>query len=1147
MSIYNISMSGLRSAIFVGFLLLFNTQAHAYGWSIVNDEPIPIQITLGKWNNCYVNSDGKGASGVTAIIPAGESYEFRFSHINQTGVSDVLGCDDIWGKFAVTFSPAPSLGTVTFNKIGFEFHPDHAKGNLMGSEYPNPFPGTLTQDGIEYTFTTAAGFVKSEAVGRWVSVLSGGTSDASVTLKSSFNVGGSDTTTVSSQTRQEISATLEAGISYGAGNLGGSVTSTNETINTNVSEIAKNYENASERSCDQVVDRETYDYNEMYQWQVGVTGQASATIATCTIACTKLGEPTFEPGSKEQVQSCQIKKYTDTDNDGAPDVCEAECQSFGLSEDYDDDNDGIADWDDKYPLIALIDIGEYVDTDKDGAPDECDNKCEFFGMKADTDDDNDGIADVNDAFPLFALGDLTDTNNDGRPDECDAACVSLGMTADTDDDSDGIADADDAYPLDPDKWLYEIVKVVTTDDRGTGSLREMLNTYPPGTTIIFDPSLSGATIVLDSGLVAEGEIIDASNLANGLTIDGNGNGPVFSTDGDVTFNSLTITGGSGEIGGGIDNSGNLTLLNSTLHDNSAVYGGGAIFNGGELKVVNSTFYNNRSLGYGGFGGAIYNNAGNLTLVNSTIVGNEGKFGGGIYHELGSPWFISLENTIVAGNTADVGADIYVYDENKIIKTSGHNLIGDNSSVASWFAEGELVGSAANPMDPMLGDFGDNAGPTYTMLPLTGSPLINSGISQENTPSVDQRGLLRISGLFIDIGAVELQQQGSDDNDSDGIADAIDPDDDNDSVLDNNDAYPLIAIGDYVDTDNDGAPDLCNAACISLGMAADTDDDNDGVLDVDDAYPLDVTQSKNTTQQKVKNDVDGDGNSDLLWRSEAKGWNFLWSMDGVKTKQAKPINVVQDDGWLMAGQGDYDADGHSDILWRNTLTGLNFIYLMDGLNIKAKQVLNYVDAPQWELRGSGDFNGDGKGDVLWRNVDRGDTWFYMMDGLSIGTNQPSLWVTDLNYKIAAIGDINGDGTDDVIWRNQVTGVNYIWIMQDGQIADRYTLNAIDADWTIAGAGDLDGDGTDDIILRNQVDGRNWAYLMEDGQIKTSELINTVGMGWQIADMGDYDGDGKADLLWRNESTARNIVHLMDGLTIKDKGVLRPTDNTWQLAK
>jgi hypothetical protein len=702
----------------------------------------------------------------------------------------------------------------------------------------NAYPVTITWVASLHWKIETQGTTKKpevlQAVGSWVDALRGGTSSGELTVESSLSIGGVDSSTVTNAMRQSISATISLGIDYKAFEASASVKLETEREMSDSKTIASNYENNQKTSCKQTIDRETYDYSEMYQWQVKIGGTNPTTILSCTIACTKGGEPTFKPGSEEQLESCLIKRPVDTDNDGMPDETDPDDDGDGYLDtdelaastdpldrysrkpmdtdldfipnvrDDDDDGDGIADWDDEYPLIALIELGEYADTDKDGAPNECDNKCEYYGMKADTDDDNDGIADADDAFPLFALGDLTDTNNDGRPDECDAACVSLGMTADTDDDNDGILD-----------------------------------------------------------------------LA--------------------------------------------------------------------------------------------------------------------------------------------------------------------------------------------------------------------------------------------------------------------------------DAYPLIAIGTLSDTDNDGAPNECDAACVSLGMAADTDDDNDGVLDVDDAFALDPTKSQNSTQQKVKNDVDGDGNSDLLWRSEAKGWNFLWSMDGVKTKQAKPINVVQDDGWLMAGQGDYDADGHSDILWRNTLTGLNFIYLMDGLNIKAKQVLNYVDAPHWELRGSGDFNGDGKGDVLWRNVDRGDTWFYMMDGLRIGTNQPSLWVTDLNFKVVAIGDINGDGIDDVIWRNQVTGVNYIWIMADGQIYDRYVLNNINGDWTIAGAGDLDGDGTDDIILRNQVDGRNWAYLMESGQIKTSELINTVGIGWQIADMGDYDGDGKADLLWRNESTARNIVHLMDGLTRKDKGVLRPTNNTWQLAQ
>lgn len=460
---------------------------------------------------------------------------------------------------------------------------------------------------------------------------------------------------------------------------------------------------------------------------------------------------------------------------------------------------------------------------------------------------------------------------------------------------------------------------------------------------------------------------------------------------------------------------------------------------------------------------------------------------------------------------------------------------------------------------------------------TNGALLESSLSQDNNEQViienvdlGERFYVKVFGATsndTNTYSLNISQLGDIDFDHDGVPDVDDAFPEDPSEQFDNDG-DLIGNNADTDDDNDGLPDAYELANgFDPLVASDTfedDADGDGYSDFaeyiagtdpKDASSTPPAQSlsffiveSSVQTSRVKNDVDGDGKSDLLWRSDARGWNFLWSMDGIQTKQARPINVVQDDGWLMAGQGDYDADGKSDIFWRNTITGQNFIYLMEGLNIKARKVLNYVTASQWELRGSGDFNGDGKGDVLWRRIDRGDTWFYMMDGLSIGTNQPSLWVTDLNFKIAAIGDINGDGTDDVIWRNQVTGLNYVWIMENGQIANRYTLNAINSDWTIAGAGDLDGDGTDDIILRNQIDGRNWAYFMENGQIKTSELINTVGdINWQIANMGDYDGDGKVDLLWRNVPAARNLVHLMNGLNIKAKGVLRPTDSTWQLAK
>ena len=39
----------------------------------------------------------------------------------------------------------------------------------------------------------------------------------------------------------------------------------------------------------------------------------------------------------------QINGYTDTDNDGLPDTCDADCLATGLTADPDDDNDGVLD------------------------------------------------------------------------------------------------------------------------------------------------------------------------------------------------------------------------------------------------------------------------------------------------------------------------------------------------------------------------------------------------------------------------------------------------------------------------------------------------------------------------------------------------------------------------------------------------------------------------------------------------------------------------------------------------------------------------------------------------------------------------------------------------------------------------------------
>jgi hypothetical protein len=122
----------------------------------------------------------------------------------------------------------------------------------------------------------------------------------------------------------------------------------------------------------------------------------------------------------------------------------------------------------------------------------------------------------------------------------------------------------------------------------------------------------------------------------------------------------------------------------------------------------------------------------------------------------------LHNTLSAGNfNGATGASRD--DVSGALDPGGdYNLIGDGTGMTglSDGVNGNLVGSAAAPMDPLLGPLQDNGGPTQTHALLIGSPAIDAGNNAYAT-DWDQRGegFPRIVNGIIDIGAFEYQGGG----------------------------------------------------------------------------------------------------------------------------------------------------------------------------------------------------------------------------------------------------------------------------------------------------------------------------------------------------------------------------------------------------
>ena len=299
----------------------------------------------------------------------------------------------------------------------------------------------------------------------------------------------------------------------------------------------------------------------------------------------------------------------------------------------------------------------------------------------------------------------------------------------------------------------------------------------------------GGQITISAGQVSTVFVIDSNAQAffTGLTIqDGKtvyGVGGGIDNEGMLTLVDSTLSSNSAAIGGAIYNSsfGTLTLANSTLSDNSATFflgGGGGIDNNGTLTLTNSTLSGNASANFGGaiynnyfgtmtltnstlsgnyaaFSGGAISNTGTLTLTDSTVSGNTASDGGGVYSYsfFGTPLLL-LVNTIVAGNSAgsyapDMDADVDVGSVN--------NLIGDGTGL-SFISSGDAiqnkVGTSTNPIDPLLGPLGDYGGNTQTMPLLVGSPAFAAGVAIAGI-TTDQRGLPRPAS-DPDIGAFQTQ-------------------------------------------------------------------------------------------------------------------------------------------------------------------------------------------------------------------------------------------------------------------------------------------------------------------------------------------------------------------------------------------------------
>lgn len=278
-----------------------------------------------------------------------------------------------------------------------------------------------------------------------------------------------------------------------------------------------------------------------------------------------------------------------------------------------------------------------------------------------------------------------------------------------------------------------------------------------------------------------------------------------------------------------------------------------------------------------------------------------------------------------------------------------------------------------------------------------------------------------------------------------------------------------------------------------------------------------------TARALHNDLDGDGRSDLVWRSSASGAVVYWS--GADATRATVVHVAHANDL----PGDFLAHATIALTFSDFSGTKAALLAQDSAGNLATAYFDYgrnAYATYWDssvpagYRLVGKYSG-GYDDtnLVYRSPLDGRNLLSYLDW-DHRAYLPLTRVTNLAWDIVGIGDFDDDGVSDLLWRNTTTGRNVIW-RQAKALQPLAVATVPDLAWTVAAIGDFDGDGRSDIFWRNGRTGAN--VIWKAGDARTPLAVAAVpNLAWRVAATGDFNGDGLYDVVWRNASFGTNVL-------------------------